>query len=269
MNAFDRYSPAESILIIDPTVPLNALLKYTFLDLVFQQVLKIEYLNTNQTDNQVPQLQDIYISAGKNFGKNAPKAHEIMFIKPFAASRGIQITLGQLLRLVRESAGRMSAFKRLIRSNQGIDQYFRTDIISRIFSLNRLNEKGMEEQAILQNALAVADRDYKKLARTNFKQAMEIIFKLKGNAMLLRSIDPRIIAEFKKLNNRVDQSLFHNDIDLFDSWYALVLIDDFDSHGHFEHVMDSIDAESSSSDSTDSSWGCSSCSGCSGCGGCS
>lgn len=265
MNAFDAYSPAESILIIDPTVPLNALLKYTFLDLVFQQVLKIDYLNVNPSANQVPQIQDIYIRAGKNFGKKAPKAHEIIFIKPFTQSQGIQITIGQLLRLVRESAGRSSSFKRMIRSNHGIDRYFRTDFISRLFSLNRLNEAGMDEQGILQHALAFADRDYKKLARTNFKQAIEIIFKLKGNAMLLRSIDPRIIAEFKKSNNRVDQSLFHNDIDLFDTWYALVLIDDFDSHGHFEHVMDSIDAESTSSDT---SWGCSSCSGCGGCGGC-
>lgn len=268
MNVFDAYSPAESILIIDSKVPLNALLKYTFLDLVFQQVLKIDYLNANPSANQPAQIQDIYILAGKNFGKKGPKEHEIIFLKPFVLSRGIQINLKQFLRVISDNCGGSAAFKRKIRSNNGIDQYFRTDFISRLFSPNRLNEAGIKEQAILQNALAVADRDYKKLAQTDFKQAVQIIFKLKGNAMLLRNIDPRIIAEFKKLNSSLDRSIFHHETDLFDIWYTLVLIDDFDSHGHFEQVMDSIDAESSSSDSTDTSWGCSSCSGCSGCGGC-
>lgn len=256
MEILSTLTPAETLLILkESDVKFKELLKYTFLDLLLKQVIKVKEIKTRAHKNE-PVRTNNYVVVGKSFTSHNRLAHEKVFLKMFDKNQSIQVLFRHFVKAGFENASeRKNYILSYLVINPDMKGYFKTGLISYVLGRIKLTEKGQEIKAVIQNEINQIEEALPQWIQTDKSKAVALLTALQGNVFLLQNFDMDVLknfdSEFQKEFER------HNQADGFwtnNSWI------DFDMYDHsFESSYDTF---------SDVVSGCSGCSGCGGCGGC-
>ena len=93
MEILSKLSPAELRFLMEGGgTTIDNLLKYTFYDLLFKQVIKAGIKFPQQQLKKTKRtVESTYITVGPNFNNYLPKVHETALLKPFIKSKNLRI----------------------------------------------------------------------------------------------------------------------------------------------------------------------------------
>ena len=273
MKLLSNITPAETLLIKDNgTSDLKNLMKFTFMDLLLKKVIEIKKVNSRPHPRDRERTYT-YVVSGKNMTKYAPKKHELIFINSFIKSPSLQILFKNYISMVYGYANGKTSYKKRIKSNKEIGDYFNQSILLNLFGINKLTQEGASIQKEIKAYLIEIDNNINHLLTDDKEKGLKLLLQIKGNIFLLKNLDFELLKQIDKelLKQHKNQSG-----DTYDSgsdwWFYIDFYENsssFESHfNNFEDTLSTFESDFDSFDTSDSS-GWSSCdSGCSGCGGC-
>ncbi len=266
MKILSKITPAETMLIMDCTsVELRDLIKFTFMDLLRKKVIEVKEISEESQEKNTTLQSNKYVVAGKNFSTYKPKNHETHYLSPFTKSASIQILFKHFVKMVYQFSNGSWSYSKLIRTNQGISNYFVQGFFLKLFRTHKLTDTGARLKNDLSKYLKDVDKKIEHLLDNDKEKGLELLVSLGGNIFLLKNIDFKLLqnidkefAEQLKIGETDTDDLdsdWYLDFDYFEDAY---LLDSYfetseDTYGSFD--SDFEDSESSSDDS-----GCSSCS---------
>lgn len=272
MNILSKLTPAETLLLkYCGTAELKDLVKYTFMDLLLKNVIKIDNVEKKAHARDTHIRSYTYIVAGKNLKKYKYKGHEFMFLSAFLKSESIQILFSSYVRMVYDSAQGNWNYKKLIKSSDNINLYFKETFFSKLFRNLLLTKNGSNVRSNIVSSLDKMDEEVSKLTARDTEKALEIMMSIGGNIFLLKNLNFELLRDIDEalINNRKH---IRSDLDdtYIDFWIYLdgdSLHNIFDSiYDGFNDVLEAFDSEyDASSCSSFDSDGCNSCDGCGGC----
>jgi len=241
-------------------------MKFTFMDLLLKKVIEMTEVKRKAHPRDKYIRTYSYIIAGKNFIKYKPKKHELIYLSPFLKSQSIQILFKHFIKMGYEYSNGSFNYKKLIRSNQEISQYFKNSFFLNLFRLNRVTGKGRALKNEISNYLKEVDKTIVDLLHNDKKKGLDLILGLGGNVFLLKNLD---FEHLKKIDKELlkQYKISHNENYDSDWW---LYFDSFEDGYMFDSYFDSFDTTLDSFDSEFDASSCSSCdsSGCNSCGGC-
>jgi hypothetical protein len=263
MNPLNHLTPAETLLIRSgPAAPLNDLLKYTLMDLIYKQVLELQ--ETKQPSEQQNLFKSYrYIGIGRQFHSFTGMAHELVFLSPFLKNHVLKMLFDNMVRIGYEHARSKTKYTSMVLKSVALQDLFDRSWRQRIFGGFSYTSRGTSMKYIIENEFEALEKlvaTYKENKDQSIPATLQAIG---GNIFLLSSFDTALAKEIQQqLQNEFDRrsgtdisgcSIYY--WPTLDSSASSGCWSSFDSHSH------------SSGCSSDS--GCSSGdSGCSGCGGC-
>jgi hypothetical protein len=271
MKILSKITPAETMLIKDCTsVQLKDLMKYTFMDLVLKKVIEIKKISKKSHPRDTSIKTYTYVVSGKNFSKYKPKNHELIYVSPFIKSPSIQILFENFVKMAYDNSNGSWSYKKSIRSNIEINQYFKQHFLLNLFRVNKLTGNGTKIKKEIIGYLNDIDKSIDHLLHNDKKKGLELLLSIGGNMFLLKNLDFKLLKTIdKELLNQ--QKVLYNDIYDTDSdwWLYIDFFEDnymFDSYfDSFDDALDSFDSEFDTSGYSSDDSGCSSCGGCGGC----
>ena len=185
MITLSSFTPAETLLITEGTFPsLRQLLKVTFIDLFFKQVIKTESsVGDNKSSNS-----EKYILPGRNFYAYAPLPHEFVFIKVFEKYPNTHLLFRHVVELCYKNAGTKKKYLSLIKNSPSMQRLTKQTLLQKITgNFSFTNNAAIIKQKLNQE-LAKLERELPLLIEENKDEVVEIIKKIKGNLFLLVNI---------------------------------------------------------------------------------
>jgi hypothetical protein len=250
-------TPAEVLISTRGTkAGLGELLKFTFLDLLLQQVISTSDQEKQSHSHDRSRVYK-YVSAGPSYHSYVPKPHEIALLSPFMKNESIEVLFRHFVKMAYQKSGSKGHFQMEVISNTGIAPYFYKNWFQMLFGgiSARKTLKTLKKE--IESEMKVAEDELNLLTINDPRKAKEIIKSLKGNIFLLRGID---LSRLELIDVDFGKNLKTRDHDDRDTWAGTV-----DWSGHYG---DAGLFDSSCSGDGGSGSGCGG-GGCSGCGGCS
>lgn len=257
-------TPAEVLLIENPTVKVDKLARVTFFDLILKEVLKIE-VDSKATKKE---KKNPIVTIGKTYPNYRPLKHESIFLSVFTRDEELKIKLSNLIKTAFEKIKNSDEYKlKYVYSDMRMKQYYKSNFFQKLFGIKVISENGIKVQKEIK-------RELKRIKTNTTKKntgIVESLLALNGNIVLIPKIPTEIfeIIEKKKSSFRKENSnsvwvdfcysslYYHNTAK---SQFDLIPINTSD----FMPTIESVNGfDDSSGDS-----GCGSDGGCSGCGGC-
>ncbi|WP_159017877.1 hypothetical protein [Algibacter sp. L3A6] len=274
MDILSKITPAETLLLkYGSSAELKDLMKYTFMDLLLKQVIKIDKVDRKVHPNDKYIRSYTYIVAGENLKKYKYNKHELIFLSPFLKSKSIQILFKNYFKMVFDLSKGSWSYKKLVRSSENIYPYFKSHFWAKLFRAIILTDKGALVRNDIVAYLNDLDRGIDKLMHDDKQKGLEVLLRIGGNVFLLKNLDFEFFKNIDKSFISHQKTLTNNSDDTYIYWWVYSDDDNFDNvfdliSGGFDDVLESFDSEfdanSCSSWDNDSS-GCNSCDGCGGC----
>ncbi|WP_224994307.1 hypothetical protein [Cesiribacter sp. SM1] len=262
MKHLSQYQPAQTLMLIDSDCSLKELVKVTFMDLLFRQVLQANSV-TSQPHPLTSAYTSTYISQGINFKNYLSKPYEEVFTAPFIGHAGLEVLFRHLVKMGYQNSGSRGKYKRLIiQELEGAGLAERT-WWNHLFGGCELTSVGEEVSKKLKEELKLLKETLPGLIKENPEQAGAVLEAIKGNVFLISGFDVELLRRFDQELNKPAASVT-NSVDTSD-----VAAGCWIWHWHlFEECSESFDS-SCGGDAGCSGDGDSGCSGggCSGCGG--
>src|SRR5262245_37403271 len=99
MELLTRLTPAETYMLLKPTDSrLRDLMKFTLMDLLTRQVLLMPNFDTKPVQGE-ESLNFAYVIIGRNFAKENPKLHEMIFLFPYYKKIAAKIPFPHLIQM--------------------------------------------------------------------------------------------------------------------------------------------------------------------------
>ena len=268
MKILSKITPAEAMLIKDDvSLELKDLMKYTFMDLLLKKVIEIKEINKKLHPKDKYIRTYTYVVSGKNFNKYKPKNHELIYVRPFIKSQSIQILFKHFIKMAYESSNGIWNYKKTIRSNREISQFFKQTFLLNLFRFSILTGNGVKIKKEISNYLNEIDQNIDNLLHNDKKKGLELLLSIGGNIFLLKNLNFQLLKKIDKELLNHQKVLYADTYDSDSDWWLYV--DFFEDDYMFDSYFDSFDSTLDSFDSEFDTSGCSSCdSGCSSCGGC-
>ncbi|WP_046758838.1 hypothetical protein [Kordia jejudonensis] len=281
MKLLSRITPAETILIQQGSAAqLKDLLKFTFMDLLLKQVLKIVTENKQLHPRNEARLYT-YVETGKNFEKYVPRHHEVIFLKPFTQEASIQILFKHFVKITYEASSGKRSYRESIKRSKELTSYFNDSFFISLFRFIKLTEAGKKAHQEITTYLREVNLQINDLLKNDQKKALEFLIAIGGNIFLLQNLDFDLLKKIDKVLIEQQRSIYTSVDSYGDDWYLYgdfyddnCLFDcEFEDHESFDSLfsdtMDSFDSEFDASSCSSWDSGCDSgCSSCGGCGGC-
>ena len=187
MELLTKLTPAETLFILRPASLLRDFMKYTMMDLLLQE--KLVLINFDPKPVQgASRLGYTGVMIGRNFQREEPKLHEMIFLFPFYKNPKKRIVFRHLIQLAMNTAKSESNFKeRLLLDDEHMKPLFTKKFIHKIFGGVRLSEEGKKVQQEIIKQFNAYDIMLPPLIKTDQEKARETLRDIKGNILLLNA----------------------------------------------------------------------------------
>lgn len=188
MKTLAYYTPAQVILLLKgKRASLKDLLKGTFMDLLLRQVITTE-------EEVVGKKRRLFVMAGKSFSSYRYHQHDLVFLQPFFENRKIRLSFGDLVRGGYERAGGAKKFIRsILRSPEMVSSYA-SGLTKLLKGSLTKTTSGDRLTQVLRNEVDELQVNLPVLLKNDPDLAYRVLEELKGNIVLIPSIDLRMIA---------------------------------------------------------------------------
>lgn len=255
MKHLSQLTPAELLVLTKEGVTHRELLKITFIDLLFKQVLK-----TYEVERQPHPRDKIsvyrYLGIGKNFKVYSSQNHERVFLSAFAADDSIEILFGNLVKMAYQKSKKLSDYKEDIIKTPTLKKCFSQNIFQRLFYGYSITEYGKELRQEVKEEIQKEGNALADISSVESKKAIELINIIGANIFLLVNLDYELLSQIdENLGTIINQVSTSDSSGGCTSW-------------SFDDYSSSFDSSCSGHSGCGGHSGCSGCgSGCSGCGG--
>jgi hypothetical protein len=262
MKHLSTIKPAEVLMLLNKGNPRpTEVLKAIFFDLIAKHVLKIvEVENQAHINDKVRVLS--YVEVGENFNNYQIQKHETYFIYPFIIDNDARILFRNLVKIGLERAKSKTFLIKSIVHNSLNPNFYKGYKLLGYFGIFSISDIGIKIKNEIEQEVIELEEKLPKLIESNLKEAFQILNKIGGNALLIKSVDFELISQFqayKKVKTAFEST---------ESSYLL-----WDGFNDYSSSFDSASAGFDGFGGGDFGGagaegdGCSGCSGCSGCGG--
>ncbi|WP_299245245.1 hypothetical protein [uncultured Aquimarina sp.] len=189
-----------------------------------------------------PHLREyVIVETGKNYSKYKPNNFEKYFTERIDEDSYFQLKV-YLRTIFKEIRSEYKHKKGIIRDLK-INNLFKNDLISNIFSWLKTNSKGNELKKDITEYLNQVDENISNLINNEPERALDLILFLQGNIFLLKNLKFELLENLKLISTVRSNN---NDEEYYDDWLWTDFMCDYDlsiSDLIFEisEVFDSID----------------------------
>jgi hypothetical protein len=232
--------PAGTKLILEPNTELIELLKLTLFDLTLKQVLiiKKELKKSHPRDSHLREY--IIVETGKNFAKYKPNKFERYFTDRIDEDTYYLLKV-YLREIYKEIPSEYKHKKEIVR-NLKINDLFKSDFISIVFSWLKTNSKGNKLKSDITEYLNEVDENIENLIDNEPDKVLELILFLQGNIFLLKNLKFELLEKLKSIST----ARLSNDDEYYDDWFWIDFMYDSDLSisdlmSDISEMFDSID----------------------------
>jgi hypothetical protein len=187
MELLTKLTPAETLFILQPASLLNELMKYTLMDLLMQEKLALPNFDPKPVQGNA-RLGFARVTIGKNFQRDEPKLHEMIFLFPYYKKPGKRIVMKHLLQMGLSAAKNEIYFKeKLLLDAEEMKPLFEKKGLRKIFGGVRLSPEGKSVQQELIKQFNAFDKMLTPIVESDEAKAIEMLRHIKGNILLLNS----------------------------------------------------------------------------------
>lgn len=256
MKYLSELTPAEILILTKENVTQQELLKITFIDLLFKQVLKVV-----EVERQPHIKQDIriykYVGIGQNYKNYDSLNHERLFLSSFGTDDTLEILFRNLVKIGYQKSKSLSDLKNDIIKTPTLKKCFSQNIFQRIFYGYSFTEYGTELKRKVKDEIQNLGNELSIVNSIENEKAIELIKVIGANIFILINVDYELLQQIDKdlgieinKNNSIDNGSGCSGC----GW-------------SFDDYSSSFDSGCSSDSGCGGDSGCSGCGGCGGCGG--
>ena len=187
MRYLSELTPAEVYILTKDKITHRELLKITFIDLLFKQVLR-----TFEVQRQPHIRQEIrtyqYIGIGQNFKKYQSENHEKFFLSTFEKDSEIEMLFRNLVKVGYQKSRTLSDFKNELIKTTTLKKCFSQNIFQRIFYGYSFTEYGKEIKRKVEKEIQNLNSELSTLNSIENQKAIELIKVIGANIFLLENI---------------------------------------------------------------------------------
>ncbi len=239
-----HFSPAQTLMLLAPLgVAGRNLMKYSFLDLVFNGYLKV------YRDWRLPHPRShrerlyTFVSRGERFHDYSPNDHQDPFIAPFLQDdREYQVRT--LIQKIYGECGRGPGFKRAFVYKE-LQQagYFKTSSGLKYLNFFVLSKTGIKVRKQLKAILDDANANLSRTVYNNPEEAKKILSRLGSNVLLLENFNDELVGKLKPIFEELGNLTAGPKIDYLDrtDQFELLLYAFLDNLDHFNSSFESFD----------------------------
>jgi len=188
MTTLSQFTPAETLLLSEGTFPtLRQLLKLTFIDLFFKQVIKTES-SLGPEFKDLETGQEKYVVPGMNYYTYSPLPHEMAFLQPFEKYPSTKLLFRHFVQLAYKNVGGKNRYIRLLCNSNAVQGYVTQHFFQKITGRCSLTPEGKTVQQKLNAELNELETTLPGLIENSKDEAIAILKKIKGNVFLLVNI---------------------------------------------------------------------------------
>ncbi|MEO5675430.1 MAG: hypothetical protein ABIQ74_12365 [Chitinophagales bacterium] len=207
MKILTELTPSETMLILKPAALVRDLMKYAMMDLLMQEKLSLINFEVKPVQG-LARLGFAGVVAGKNFKKEEPKLHEMIFLFPFYRKPEKQIIFRHLLQMALSAAKNESNYKqKLLLDDQLMKPLFKKRLLQKIFGGMDLSAEGKKIQQAVIHQFNQYDKILPPMIKNDKQKAMEMLKDIKGNILLLNSFSFDLIPMISREIIRVEEEL--------------------------------------------------------------
>jgi hypothetical protein len=252
MNYLSQLTPAEILILTEDNATQQELLKITFIDLLFKQVLNVFEVERQPHIKQEVRIYK-YVRVGQNHKNYNAQYHESLFLSTFDAADNFDILFRNLVKIGYQKSKTVAYLKNDIIKTPALKKCFSQNFFQKIFYGYSFTEYGTNLKRKVNEEIQNLENEFSDINSIENQRAIELIKIIGANIFILKNLDYQLLQQIDKdLGMEINKN---NAIDVGSGCSGFAW---------------SFDEYSSSFDSGCSSHsGCSGCgSGCSGCGGC-
>ncbi|MBX7108020.1 MAG: hypothetical protein K1X61_05165 [Chitinophagales bacterium] len=188
MELLSKLSPAETLMLLRPYESrLRDFMQFTMMDLLTRQALHLLNYDMQPVQGNAT-LSLAYVVAGRNFKKEEPLLHEMIFLYPFYKKPASKILFTHFIQIAIKASKGEENFKRKYLLAGELKPLIHIGFWQRIFGSFSLTEEGkMQQQAIIRH-LNFLDKELPVMMKEQKEKAGEYINQVKGNVFLLNAL---------------------------------------------------------------------------------
>ncbi len=188
MELLAKLSPAETLLLLRPFESrLRDFMKYTLMDLLTRQVLHLLNYDMQPVQGNAT-LSLAYVVVGKNFKKEEPLLHEMIFLYPFYKKPKSRILFTHFIQMAFKAAKGDENFKKKFLLAGDLKPLISIGFWQRMFGSFSLTQEGKKQQQAIIRHLNFLDKELPALMKQDKEKASEYVNQVRGNVFLLNAL---------------------------------------------------------------------------------
>lgn len=199
MKYLSELTPAEILILTKENVTHQELLKITFIDLLFKQVLK-----TFEVERQPHIKQEVrvykYVGIGQNYRSYNSQNHERLFLSTFWTDNTIEILFRNLIKIAYQKSRTLKDLKNDLIKTPTLKKCFSQNIFQKLFYGYSFTEYGTELKRKVKKEIQNLGNELSSINNIENQKAIELIKIIGANIFLLVNIDYELL-------NQIDQDL--------------------------------------------------------------
>jgi len=243
----NQLTPAQSLMITAPFgVSGKSLIKYAFLDLIFNGFLNVYKEWRLPHPNDARERLYTFVSRGENFDKWFLKKHQIPFMEPFFEG-DYEYQVRTLIQNIYKDVNKGTGYKsKLVYKELQSAKYFTTSLGLKYLNVFILSSKGSKMKRMINEILIDAEKELPKLLVEDPAGARELLRKLGPNVLLLDNFNDELLEQLRPLFEGIGKEYSDQTGTLMDQLDAFELL--------FYSFLDTIDLFDASFESFDSTF---------------
>lgn len=254
MKYLSELTPAEVLVLTKENVTHQEILKITFIDLLFKEVLQTVEVHRKPHIREVDRIYK-YVQIGKNYNNYNSLNHERVFLSAFNADNTVQILFRNLVKIGYKKSKTLNDLKNDIIKTPNLKRCFSRNIFQKLFYAYSLTEYGAELKTKVRQEIQKVGNELSSINSIENHKAVELIKKIGANIFILINVDYELLQQIDK-DLGIEITKNHS-IDGGSGCSGC------SSSSSFDEYSSSFDSGCGG----DSGCGSSGCGGCSGCGG--
>ena len=219
------------------------LIKYSFLDLVYNGYLKVYRDWRLAHPNDARERLYTFVARGDRFSNYNACRHQDPFIAPFLED-DYEYQVRTLVKKIYQDNGKGQGFKsRIVYKEMKKAGYFSTSAGLKHINLFFLNGKGAQLKKQINNALKEADKTLPEAAKNNPDHAKKILNDLGANVLLLDNFNDELIESLKPIFEDAEKTISTSSFDYITRYdaFEFLFYSFLDTLDHFDASFDSFD----------------------------
>ncbi len=197
MKYLSKLTPAETLILIKENVTHQELLKITFIDLLFKQVLKTFEVERKPHIRQEVRVYK-YVQIGQNFNNYNSLNHEKLFLSIFDTDNTIEILFRNLVKIGYKKSRTLSDLKNDIIKTPALKKCFSQNIFQKIFYGYSLTKYGTELKKKVKEEIQNLGNELSSINNIENQKAIELIKIIGANIFILINIDYELLQQIDK-----------------------------------------------------------------------